>query len=1042
MDVATLYKELQFTNLIKIGEEHPLQEKDFDADELGFLGIDKIHYSGKFPTVLFKEVNSFDEPTLKEIAEIHHKVWNFRKVMFLYVVSVTEIRIYNCTHTPFNYQKEDAEIDTELQRRLLAQATLNDTEKLAELKNLFSAVAIDCGLIWTQADKELTGKLDINRRIDKFLVSSLLKTGDVLLAKGLEKEHVHALIMRSLFVMYLEDRGATPKEFYTNVKTEADSFIKLLEDKKSTYRFFKQIEEHFNGNVFPVNDEEDANVTNEHLDLIRRCFIDGDIDTAQGKLFTWRIFKFNIIQVELLSEIYENFLAKFDKKDTGTHYTPPALVELILKEVLPVNKNEKEFNVKVLDPACGSGIFLVEAYKRLVKRWKNAHTGQQPDFKTLVEILRNNIYGIEINANATKVATFSLYLALLDFLNPKDIWYLNGEKFPYLINLATNKNPNTQGHNIYKADTIEENSEIESITFDLIVGNPPFSRKAPDNAKAYCNKHGFAVEFVIPFIHKSAKLCPEGRIALVCTTKLLTNTLGTAQEFRRWLLNDCYVEKVYNLSILRKAPKSFGGQLFTSAVGPASILFFKAKWPNKPNGTIEYWAPKTYIRTHVAEGVIIDNSDVKFLPREECQKKDSKIWKIAQWGTMGDFYLLNRLNDYPSLKKFNKTNKIKYGVGFQLLTEAKTKPKIDSTISQIQYLDASAIKRFYTPKENLTSINTALLKASPKARNFYLKYYSSKNINELKPIDAFRRLTNKEAYWKPNLILKKGLTGGNKICASFVDIERSFRDGVYGFYTDDNEVNNLKYLTSIFCSKFAHYYLFLMGSSYGIEREQIMLEEYLELPIPELGLNLKDEILNLFDETKKNSSQILGNNHSDLENKIDQIIYRSLGLSEIERDYIEDTIRYTNDLFHKGEKSSSLKPISNLSSESITYSKILINELNDFLEIGNLKVSATVYKVSPHTPLCIVVCNFTDDISDANQIKLKEADNSFNQLLSELNRYTISEFAESIYVRKQLRYYSDNQIFIVKPNQKRFWSRSQALEDARSIISEALAMQQ
>jgi len=985
MDIVTLYKELQFTNLIGADSERLLDEIGFDPKDIEALKVDKIHFSGKFPTVLFKEVKFFDNATLKSIAEIHHNVWNYRKVLFLYVVSDTEIRIYNCTHTPFNYQKTDIDIDSELAKRELARASLSDREKLEELIKLFSAVAIDCGNIWTI--KELKGKLDINRRIDKFLVNSLLKTGNRLINTGLTKEQVHSLIIRSLFVMYLEDRGATPPEFYSDVKSDVDSFIKLLENKDATYRFFNKIEEHFNGNVFPVTPEEFNTVTSEHLELIRRCFIDGDIDISQGKLFTWRIFHFGIIQVELLSEIYENFLNEFDKKnkkESGTFYTPPALVELILKEVLPIDKSEFNFNIKILDPACGSGIFLVETYKRLVQRWKNAYPGKKPSFKTLVEILRNNIFGIEINSNATRVATFSLYLALLDFLDPKTIWYLDGEKFPYLIYDEKDRNIKVQGQNIFRADTIEKNSIVESIKYDLIIGNPPFSRKAPANAKAYCNSYGFAVEFVIPFIHKSSRLCPEGRIALVCKTKLLTNTLGTAQEFRRWLFNECYVDKVYNLSVLRKAPKTFGGQLFTSAVGPASILFFRAKMPEIMNNTIEYWAPKSYIRNHVAEGVIIDNTDVKFIPREECQKKESRIWKIAHWGTMGDYHLLNRLNKYQSLKKYNIENSIKSGVGFQLLTESKTKPKIDSSISQMPYLDASVIKRIYTPKAYFTSINHSLLRASSKAKNFYLQYYSKSSLNELPKIDAFRRLTNKVAYTKPNLILKKGLTGGNKICASFVDKERSFRDGVYGFYCEKNNVKDLKLLTSIFCSSYAHYYLFLMSSSYGIEREQIMLDEYLELPIPDLSEVSKEKILVMFDEAIENNDKLFANENIQFEQKLDQVIYLSIGLTEQEKIYIEDTIDFTIDLFHKGEKSKAFLPVKSTTPETYTYSEILIKELNEFLELGETKAKAIVYKVSPYTPLCLVICNLNNNATKFSKVELKEADKDFNKLLSDI----------------------------------------------------------
>ena len=135
----------------------------------------------------------------------------------------------------------------------------------------------------------------------------------------------------------------------------------------------------------------------------------------------------------------------------------------------------------------------------------------------------------------------------------------------------------------------------------------------------YCVKYNFGKEMVLPFLHKSIEFCPDGEIALIFNTKVLTNTKKTYQNFRQWLLNENYVEKLYNLSIFRKSPRNFGGQLFTSAIGPICIIYFQAKTPPKASNTIEYWAPKTYVKSNLIDGVLVDSTDIKFLPRTECQ---------------------------------------------------------------------------------------------------------------------------------------------------------------------------------------------------------------------------------------------------------------------------------------------------------------------------------------------------------------------------------------------------------------------------------------
>ena len=1013
-----VYQKMQFTNV----QEASKEEKS--------LGVDKTHFSGEFPTVFFKEVNKFDSETLKEIAKIHHNLWNYKKVLFLYVTSKTEIKIYNCSAKPFDYKIKDTDLKKELKQIELASS---DTDKLDELFEIFSASAIDSGSIWTR-DNNYLKQLKLNKRVDSFLVESLVATAKELKKQGLDLEVVHSLIMRSLFIIYLEDKGATPEDFYKKEKQNAHSYFDLLEDKDATYNFFEKIKENFNGNVFPVSSKE-KNVELHHLELIKKCFINGDIK-GETLFSDWRIFKFDIIEIELLSEIYEQFLGKL-QKETGSYYTSPALVELMLNEVLPVKNNEKEYNLKILDPTCGSGIFLVEAYKRIVKRWQNAHPNKVLDFRTLKELMLNSIYGIELNPKSIKVASFSLYLSLLEFLNPKNLWYLDGEKFPYLINDEEDESIDKQGYNLFRADTIEENKKFEK-EYDLIIGNPPYGTKGlSENIKEYCNQYNFQKEFVIPFVHKSSFLALKGKIALLVPTKLLTNTSGTSQNFRQWLFNDNYVEKIYNLSILRQASEAFGGSLFSSAVAPASILFFQKEAPLKKSKTIEYWAPKTYIKNHIAEGVLIDSSDIKFLPREECEKPNTKIWKIAQWGTLNDFTLLNNLkNSGISFRRYIENNKIKHGVGFRLLSSLKTKIKQDDSLNKLPYLKASSIKRFYTPNYN-NYINDSIKESRKKTQNIYLKLYKCNNIEDIPPINKFKTTAKYlETFKAPHFVLKKGFIDTDKICTTYLDYDCSFRDGVYGFYSETKDITILKYLTILFSSNYAHYFLLMTASSYMVEREQIMLNEYLELTLPNITVEVKEKLSNIINNKIENSKHILEDVYID-ENYINTQIYGALNISKNEQIFIDDAIKYTIDLFHKGHKSIAVQPLD--IKESKLYAIKLSEEINEVLEDSDMKLIAKVYSPSYYNPLSLIKFQFVEKSSN-KKLKVVSTNSEFDNSLSKLNKYTLDEYTKSIYMQKNITYYDDDLIYIIKPNQKRFWTQSQAIEDAQNITLEIMSM--
>src|ERR1039458_7378868 len=92
----------------------------------------------------------------------------------------------------------------------------------------------------------------------------------------------------------------------------------------------------------------------------------------------------------------------------------------------------RQKRMRVLDPACGSGIFLVKAFQRLVYRWKLSHRREEPTAGKLRNILENNLFGIDINAEAVRVASFSLYLAMCDEIDPKYYW--TQVQFPRLRN--------------------------------------------------------------------------------------------------------------------------------------------------------------------------------------------------------------------------------------------------------------------------------------------------------------------------------------------------------------------------------------------------------------------------------------------------------------------------------------------------------------------------------------------------------------------------------------------------------------------------------
>ncbi len=979
------------------------------------LSIEKIYFSGDFPSIYFKAVTDFGPSTIDDILSIQRKIWNQGNVAFLYAESPTEIRVYNCYEKPINSKQEDRNFD-EILLYTASKQVERDMDTLAEV---FGKVAIETGDFWSKY--EFSQKVKHQRRVEQALVDNLRQTRKKLASAGLKgkagKAIIHDLLLRSLFVLYLEDRKATDAGFYGKYKKDAGSYFDLLDDLGATYLLFAQLEDSFNGNLSPVTDVEKQQVTSAHLQLLKECFWSRLTIDGQQKLFDWRVFDFGAIPIELISAIYEEFLTEKEGEEnqakTGAFYTPRPLAEFILNKMLPYPaKEDSRHQIKVLDPTCGSGIFLVESLNRLLDRWEFAH-GSPPDFETTKRIALDNIFGIDIQPEAIKVAAFSLYLAMLNRLDPKTLWLK--KKFPYLICDSKNLSPEKQGSNLFVQSSLDPGA-FEQVEFDLVVGNPPFGRGGLDKkVSTYLTVRDFPQETVIAFLSRAIDLCPKGKIALVFAAKILFNKDRTYENFRRFLFEETYVEEVYNFAALRRLPKDEGGNFFATASSPVGALFYSKTPPSQPSNKVLYCCPKSAVKYRLIDGLAIDPTDIRYLPRTECQKLDSIIWKTAMWGTERDFHFIQR-----QLKKTSNSGIGKWlekngwldniGGGFQT---SFPKEYIDSDIKKLPFITAKKVERYHSLLENTVLIEDT----------------------------EFFRLGNKIAYRKPHILIKEGQSD-KRFCASYIDFDCSFRKTVYGLHIPNGELQ-LKLLTAFLNSKLSVYLLFLTTANWGVERELVNSNEVLNLPNLFLSLpeNAQAHIVGLVDEiiALKKTQLVQPHQIESLERQIDEAFYQALGYTENERILIEDLIANNLDVFQEKQKSKAYTP-SNLD-EDQKHASLLCKTLNEFLKLGSQNTCwATTYETSRHVPLKVVALHFNSEKIAGTVANGQTA--GLHETLKIIEANTYQKYSESLYFRKFVRYFTGDRVYIIKPNQKCFWSRAQALNDADEIIAEVLAMQQ
>ena len=117
--------------------------------------------------------------------------------------------------------------------------------------------------------------------------------------------------------------------------------------------------------MFPIITNEREIITDDDLEELQ-SFLLGNSDLESQQMALWPLYDFNIIPIKIISSIYELFFHLSDdgNDDKGTYYTPLHLVDTLLDEVYPWEGKYEP--ISFIDPSCGSGIFLVEAYRRIV----------------------------------------------------------------------------------------------------------------------------------------------------------------------------------------------------------------------------------------------------------------------------------------------------------------------------------------------------------------------------------------------------------------------------------------------------------------------------------------------------------------------------------------------------------------------------------------------------------------------------------------------------------------------------------------------------
>jgi len=664
-----------------------------------------------------------------------------------------EFAIYESRQKPKQIDK------TNIERTLLI--TYKDyIEKWDEIASIFSKKAVLQGSFdrYIELAKKKRGTQEVD---DEFLkeiegwredlASNIAVRNSHLSVRELN-DAVQRTIDRIIFLRMCEDRGI-----------EQYGQLLSLQDREHIYthlcKIYEKADEKYNSGLFHFKKERDRSTPPDELTL--RLIIDDKVlkDIIKHIYYPESPYEFSVLRPEILGNVYEQFLGKVIrlteghrakveekpevKKAGGVYYTPEYIVDYIVKNTvgkLCEGKTPKQIEkLRFLDPACGSGSFLLGAYTYLLKYHLNYYTNRKNPksykeqiyqakdgqwvltIKEKKRILLNNIYGVDIDSQAVEVTKLSLLLKVLEgesrdvYEKQQKLWRERvlpdlGDNIKCGNSLITPDiydNIQTklfENGDMYRINAFNWSTEFKGIMedggFDVVIGNPPYVRSLwlkdadPVSWEYYRKNYQVAFEreydIYLPFLEKGqALLNKNGLLGFIMPNKWLHAQMG--QKARELFLKNKCIKQLINF-------KSY--QIFQGVTNYTMLIFLSGK-ENNYLDIYQYVGPTEKIKKI---DLNVKNKDLWEYSKRNYKEMTDEPWTFSSQNKQ---MILDKLKKNPPLKNYLK---ISQGTGtraddvyyIKLLEETSNKFKIFSKATNKEH---SIEKLFVKPSLKGKSID-------------------------------------------------------------------------------------------------------------------------------------------------------------------------------------------------------------------------------------------------------------------------------------------------------------------------------------------------
>jgi len=997
------------------GYTHVLRRawKSFD----GLLGVFSVR--GR-PTLYLQESIDRGRISVRE----QQRFWSNGVAPMLVRVTPDEVQVYSGLRTPALPGEHVDENE-----RLVE--TFERTARALELRQFIRSV--EAGTVYGQYPEHF----DPTQAVDQRLVQNLRATRNLMSAgkNAPDLPTIHRLLGRVLFTCYLEARGALVERDFGRLGAGSKATFRQIlnlpdiqDVRRALVKFFRRIARYFRGNLFDEDLGTDLNeLRDDDLVTLRELLNGTDLFLGQHVL-PFNVYDFSVIPIETISAVYEDFIhaeGEEEQRKKGVYYTPPKLVEFTMD--LSTEDKPDLTGKRTLDPGCGSGVFLVSAFNRKAEAWirQNERARNATRAQALATILREQICGVDLSLIACQATCFSLYMAMLDCLEPPEIRRLGKDRLPLLLLRKGEKRRQNGPQTVLHGDFLASPPGLENRKFDFIVGNPPWVARGnveEESIRLWKTTHDDndypvpAKQIACTFMWEVSRyLNADGRSCLLVPAGVLLG--DQTDKFQAQWFKRHRVEKVVHLSDLRFF-------LFPGADHPTVAVRFMGGQSDTRH-RIDYLVPKANHASMFDNVIAVEPEDRKSFPISELLASAGKdeaaaLWMSYNWASPKDREFINRLRELPALSALvgepSENKRWVKGQGFQPPGDSDKKKKPEDLKPP-----------FWPPGHRFL----------PATNKFGLLLSLNDTVKVDPKIKLLRRLPDERLFRTPLVIVNQAVS---KVAFSPFDV--LFQHALQSIAGPHADRDLLRFLAASLASPLAAYFTFHLTTK-SFYRGRALLNEMLRFPFPlpdeAPGAKAKDAVQAVgeaFDRMERDKRfHNLGHDQlvSETEDFVFQQVFAYFDVDADERILIEDTLG----VLQEGSTPSRTTNVPALKkpneTDRVRYVETLLDSLRRWSgkNAGKLSARCALSDAAGVGVLTIMKLGGEPSYTETT------ASADLDKILLRLKNLAPDRYGSLVYLRN-LAVLEGDRMHIVKPLTMRFWLRSAALNDADAAVSHLL----